>query len=372
MDVTISDVAAYADVSIRTVSRVLNRSTKVNAQTRERVEAAIQALGFRPSARARGLATGQSFLIGMVHNDLNALVLDTVQRGMVREATRRGYEIVIHPTHTPPEGAVNDVLEFINRSRVDGLVVLSPVSTVEGLPQALAEAEVPAVALSPTELKGYTGVVVSGERAAAAAVARHLLELGHTRIALISGPSAAFSARERRAGFVSALLERGCGLTGEAEGDYSFNSGAAAADRLLSLDPRPTAIFAANDVMAAGVLKAAAARNIAIPQDLSVVGFDGSILAEMLTPSLTTVHRPMGDMAQLATAWLINMVERQEAPEQPIFHQNLTVVPGASSALAPCASDILKPSRTGPPGNDQGTQDTGTVFKGRRQDKLTP
>ena len=335
MDVTISDVATYAGVSIRTVSRVLNRSPKVNAQTREQVEEAIRALGFRPSARARGLATGQSFLIGMVHNDQNALVLDTVQRGMVREATRRGYEIVIHPTHTHADGAVNDVLEFINRSRVDGLVVLSPVSTLEGLPQALSALGVPAVALSSTELKGFTGVVVSDERAAAAAVARHLMELGHTRIALASGPAAAHSARERRAGFVSALLDRGCGLTGEAEGDYSFNSGAAAADRLLALDPRPTAIFAANDVMAAGVLKAAAARAIAVPQALSVVGFDGSILAEMLTPSLTTVHRPMGDMAQLATAWLINMAERREPPASPVFHQHLTLVPGASSARAP-------------------------------------
>lgn len=335
MDVTISDVATYAGVSIRTVSRVLNRSPKVNAQTREQVEEAILALGFRPSARARGLATGQSFLIGMVHNDQNALVLDTVQRGMVREATRRGYEIVIHPTHTHADGAVNDVLEFINRSRVDGLVVLSPVSTLEGLPQALSALGVPAVALSSTELKGFTGVVVSDERAAAAAVARHLVELGHTRIALVSGPAAAHSARERRAGFVSALLDRGCGLTGEAEGDYSFNSGAAAADRLLALDPRPTAIFAANDVMAAGVLKAAAARGIAVPHALSVVGFDGSILAEMLTPSLTTVHRPMGDMAQLATTWLINMAERRELPANPVFHQHLTLVPGASSARAP-------------------------------------
>ncbi|MBP7339785.1 LacI family DNA-binding transcriptional regulator [Niveispirillum sp.] len=335
MDVTISDVAEYAGVSIRTVSRVLNRSPKVNAQTREQVEAAIKTLGFRPSARARGLATGQSFLIGMVHNDRNALVLDEVQRGMVREATRRGYEIVIHPTHTPTEGAVDDVLEFINRSRVDGLVVLSPVSTIDGLPQALAAAGVPAVALSPTALSGYTGLVIFDERAAAADVARHLVALGHTRIALVSGPATAHSARERRTGFISALLERGCTLLGEEEGDYGFNSGALAAARLLNLNPRPTAIFAANDVMAAGVLKAAAARGIAVPRDLSVVGFDGSILAEMLTPSLTTVHRPMGDMAQLATVWLINMAERGEAPVQPVFHQHLTLVPGASSAAAP-------------------------------------
>ncbi|MFV3131568.1 LacI family DNA-binding transcriptional regulator [Niveispirillum sp. KHB5.9] len=335
MDITINDVAERAGVSIRTVSRVLNRSTKVNALTQERVEAAIEALGFRPSARARGLATGRSFLIGMVHNDHNALVLDSVQRGMVREATRRGYEIVIHPTPTADESSIHDVLDFVGRSRVDGLVVLSPVSTVAGLPEALSAAKVPAMALSPTKLKGFAGILVPDERSAAAEVARHLIDLGHTRIALVSGPANAHSARERRSGFVSALLKAGHGLTGEVEGDYGFNSGVVAAHRLLAMDPAPTAIFAANDVMAAGVLKAAAARGITVPRDLSVVGFDGSVLAEMLTPALTTVHRPLGDMAQLATTWLINMIEDLDPPVERELHQPLTLVVGESSGPAP-------------------------------------
>lgn len=333
MDITINDVAERAGVSIRTVSRVLNRSTKVNALTRERVEEAIAALGFRPSARARGLATGRSFLIGMVHNDQNALVLDAVQRGMVHEATRRGYEIVIHPAPAGHQGPVENVLDFVGRSRVDGVVVLSPVSTVAGLPEALAAADVPAIALSPTPLTGFAGFLVSNERAGAADVARHLVGLGHRRIALVSGPSSARSAQERRAGFVAALMEAGCGLVGEVEGDYGFASGVAAAERLLTLDPMPTAIFAANDIMAAGVLKAAAARGIAVPQDLSVVGFDGSVLAQMLTPALTTVHRPLGEMAQLATAWLINMIE--DMPTETELHRTLTLVPGESSGPAP-------------------------------------
>lgn len=333
MDITINDVAERAGVSIRTVSRVLNRSTKVNALTRERVEEAIADLGFRPSARARGLATGRSFLIGMVHNDQNALVLDAVQRGMVHEATRRGYEIVIHPAPAGPLGPIENVLDFIGRSRVDGVVVLSPVSTVPGLPEALSAAGVPAIALSPTPLHGFAGFLVSDERIAAADVARYLVGLGHRRIALVSGPSAARSAQERRAGFVAALMEAGCGLIGEVEGDYGFASGVAAAERLLSRDPMPTAIFAANDIMAAGVLKAAAARGIAVPQELSVVGFDGSVLAQMLTPALTTVHRPLGEMAQLATAWLISMIEGM--PTQTELHRALTLVPGESSGPAP-------------------------------------
>ena len=122
---TIHDVAEAAGVSIRTVSRVLNRSPRVNAETRARIEAAIAQLGFSPSARARGLATGRSYLIGLIHNDRNALVLESVQRGVVEEATARGYELVVHPTPTGDDGSVADTLDFVQRSRVDGLVVIA-------------------------------------------------------------------------------------------------------------------------------------------------------------------------------------------------------------------------------------------------------
>ncbi len=124
MTATIADVAARAGVSIRTVSRVLNRSPLVNAATREQVEGAITALAFRPSARARGLATGRSFLLGLVHNDRNALVLDPLQRGIVGAAAARGYELVVHPVAAGQGDPVADVLDFAGRSRIDGIVVV--------------------------------------------------------------------------------------------------------------------------------------------------------------------------------------------------------------------------------------------------------
>jgi LacI family transcriptional regulator len=332
-DITISDIAARTGVSIRTVSRVLNRSPKVNAATRERVEAVIAELGFHPSARARGLATGRSYLIGMVHNDRNALVLDTVQRGAVGEASRCGYELVVHPTPTGSDGTVEDVVDFVKRSRVDGLLVLPPVSGVEGLADVLQALAVPAIALSSVPIEGFPAMLLSDERGAAAAVAHHLIALGHRRVAFISGPANVHSASERRAGFVKALADEGCGLVGEAEGDYGFDSGVAAATRLLAMDPAPSAIFAANDVMAAGVLKAAAARGLAVPADLSVVGFDGSILARMLTPALTTVHRPLGEMAVQATACLIDMIEG--IPHETEMRSTLRLVEAESSGPAP-------------------------------------
>ncbi|WP_420143073.1 LacI family DNA-binding transcriptional regulator [Sphingobium sp.] len=335
---TINDVAALAGVSIRTVSRVLNHSPKVNDDTRTRIQDAIDRLNFRPSLRARALAKGRSFLIGLVHNDRNALVLDSVQRGIVREATRRGYEVIGHSVPMGDPGAAEDVLGFARRARVDGLVVMPPVSDMAGLPAALARDHVPAVAISAVPIEGYGAVLLSQERQAAGDVARHLLALGHRRIAMITGPQDMISAIERRDGFVDALADAGLAPVAEAEGDYSLASGVLAAQALLAASPAPTAIFAANDIMAAGVLKVAAEHGVAVPAALSVVGFDGSILAEMLTPSLTTVSRPFGDMAEMATRQLIAMIEGQmvagQAPAD-IASPALSLIPAQSSG--PCA-----------------------------------
>lgn len=330
---TISDVAELAGVSIRTVSRVLNNSPRVSDDTRDRIQNAIARLNFRPSLRARALAKGQSFLIGIVHNDRNALVLDTVQRGVGREATRRGYEVICHSTPFDGMEAITDVLAFARRSRIDGLIVLPPVSGIAGLPQSLRVEHIPCAAVSAIAIEGYDDVVLSREGDAAGAVARYLMGLGHRRIAMITGPQSMISAIERRRGFSEALAQCNVPLHGEIEGDYGLASGIEAADRLLSMAPPPTAIFAANDIMAAGVLKVASERGIPVPRGLSVVGFDGSLLAEMLTPSLTTVARPFGEMAEIATRHLIAIIENQDMGR--LVPPPLTLVEARSTARPP-------------------------------------
>lgn len=329
-DVTIDDVALAAGVSIRTVSRVLNKSTKVNIDTRARVEAAVAELGFRPSLRARGLATGRSFLVGVLHDEHNALLLADVLRGAAREASRRGYEVIVHPMDE--DDPLGDAVDFVQRSRVDGLLVMAPVSGLEGLADGLGEAGILACALSAITLQGYASTIIYDERGGAAQAARHLVELGHRRIALVAGPNL-ISAHERRGGFVDGLHEAGLELAGEAQGDYGFESGVAAGEQLLRLDPRPTAIFAASDVMAAGVLKAAANLGVAVPGALSVVGFDGSMLAPMLTPALTAVFRPMGDIAEAGASQLIDLVEG--VPAARSFNTAIRVIPSESSGPAP-------------------------------------
>ncbi|TCM16110.1 LacI family transcriptional regulator [Novosphingobium sp. PhB165] len=330
---TIADVAEAAKTSIRTVSRVLNDSPKVNEETRERVKRAIALLNFRPSPRARALAMGRSLLIGMLHNDRNALVLDTVQRGIGGEATRRGYELITHSVDLGGDEAIADVLAFARRTRIDGLVVLPPVSGIIGLPEALKAENIHAVAVSAVHLDGYPAVVLSHERKAAGDVAKYLIELGHDNIALINGPQDMISARERRSGFLEALDASGITPAMEVEGDYTLASGRAAAEEILSRTSLPTAVFAANDIMAAGVLKIAAEKGIRVPDDLSVVGFDGSVLAEMLIPSLSTVSRPFGKMAELATSHLLNLIEGKplKTDSPPL---GLTLLPSRSSGPA--------------------------------------
>ncbi len=332
---TIGDVALATGVSIRTVSRVLNDSPKVSAETRQLVQGAIARLGFQPSLRARALASGRSFLIGFVQGDANAHVLGVLQRGVVEVCSQVGYELLVHPADTEAPEVAEEIAAFVRRSRVDGLILLSPVSENPAIPVALATLGVPAVGLAAIRVPGYASMLVSDEVSAARRMTEHLIGMGHRRIAMITGPLRFHSARERKAGFLQAMaaagLEAGDGHV--VEGDYGFAGGTAAAERLLDLPERPTAIFASNDIMAAAVLKAAAARGLEAPRDLSVAGFDDSDIAVMVSPSLTTIRRPLRDMAAGAASRLLSLIAGDApGPDQRV---ELTLVTRASTAPPP-------------------------------------
>lgn len=333
--VTISDVAYATGVSIRTVSRVLNDSPKVSAETREMVQGAISRLGFQPSLRARALASGRSFLIGFVQGDSNAHVIGVLQRGVVEVCSTAGYELLVHPVDAEAPDVSEAIAAFVRRSRVDGLLLLSPISENPTIPAALKALDVPSVALAALRVPGYPSMLVSDEFSAARRMTEHLIGLGHRRIAMVTGPLRYLSARERKAGFLEAMAAAGLEARPElvVEGDYGFDSGAAAAQRLLSLDERPTAIFASNDIMAAAVLKTAADRGLQAPRDLSVAGFDDSDIATMITPSLTTIRRPLHAMARTAASQLLSLIAGDRpGPDQRV---ELTVVVRASTASPP-------------------------------------
>jgi LacI family transcriptional regulator len=326
--VTISDVAEAARVSIRTVSRVINNSTLVNKETREAVQAVIKRLGFTPSSRARALASGRSGLIGVVQDDPNALVLNDFQRGIVETCSERGFELVVHPSKFSSSRLVDDVVQFVRRSRVDGLIVLSPISEIAAIPTALTQLGVPIVGLASVRIPTYPAMIVSSERKATAEVAEHFAALGHRRVALITGPRAYYSATEREQGFRTGLDRHGITLSQECvrEGDYGFASGIRCAAELFDLPVPPTAIFASNDIMAAGALKEAHKRNLTVPGHVSIAGFDDSLIASMISPALTSIRRPLLDMARQATERLLLMISNGRVDRYADINAELTLV----------------------------------------------
>lgn len=318
MAVTIDDVAKAAGVSIRTVSRVLNDSPKVGDDTRLAVQAIIKDLGYSPSSRARALASGRSYLIAVVQDDPNAHVIGVLQRGIVEVCSQHGYELVVHPVSFDDPDVAQDIERFVHRSRVDGLIVLPPTSEIAAIPERLSALGVPAVGIASIAVSPYPSMLISQERAASAELARHLLDLGHRRIAMIEGPPHFRSAQERKTGFLSALTASGLPLeVALRPGDYGFESGLAAAESLLALERPPTAIFACNDTMAAAVVKTAREAGVSMPDQLSVAGFDDADLASMISPSLTTIRRPLRDMAKTATEQLLTMIHERTSTMPP-------------------------------------------------------
>lgn len=309
---TISDVARLAGVSKKTVSRVINNSPKVDSTTRENVLKVISTLNYVPSPQARGLAARRSFLIGLVYDNPDPLYIDAIQRGILKVCGPAGYELVVHPCDIRREGFLEDILRFVSRSHVDGVIILPPVSELNHVSQAIHDAGCPYVRLAAAAITDESRrIVVSDERAAVRKLVEYLIELGHRRIGFISGPAGYLSARERFEGFSEAHRKHGIAFDPELkiEGAYSFDSGKLCTQKLLSLKNPPTAIFASNDDMAAGAIHIAVEMGFRVPETLSIAGFDDSRIASLILPTLTTIRRPVTQMSSLATGKLINAID---------------------------------------------------------------
>jgi LacI family transcriptional regulator len=304
---TINDIARLASVSKKTVSRVINQSPFVKSETRAKIDAVIQKIGYQPDPQARGLAFRRSFLIGLVYDNPNAQYIVNIQDGALDALRGSGFELVVHPCDRRSEDFIPGVRRFVERQKLHGVILLPPVSENQELTQALQELDCAYVRVASVKLDTSAHLVASNDREATAEVGKYLESLGHQVIGLVAGPSQYRSAHERQGGFLSALQQRGVKLAPEyiVEGNYTFDSGVVCAEALLARSPRPTAIFACNDEMAAGVFKAAYRLGLRIPEDLSVVGFDDSPLASRLWPSLTTVRLPIRDMGRLAASKLL-------------------------------------------------------------------
>jgi LacI family transcriptional regulator len=306
---TIRDVAVRAGVSHMTVSRVINDNTGVSASTRERVLDAIEELGYVPSSIARGLSWNRTRSLGVVTDDISDFSFGQIVAGAEAEARRRGYFLIIGSVERGADE--DDYVRLMLERRVEGFILVRPSVpfTSEHL-EAVRQARVPLILVGMSHVPGVA-IVESDNSGGGYKATRHLLELGHRRIATIVGPAAWSSAKERLEGYRRALGEFAISPDVQLEeraDDWGVEAGQAAADRLLARRQKFTALFAHNDLIALAAIARLRQAGLRVPDDVSVVGFDDVPVAAVVDPPLTTVHQATHEKGALAAGLLLDHV----------------------------------------------------------------
>jgi len=300
---TIQEVAKRAGVSVKTVSRVMNDHENVSAETRARVYEAMQALGYRPSEAARQLRSQTSTNVGLLLGDPASGYQGRFHQALLAACLQAGRYLCVELFDAPGPGWQDRVLLLLERTGIGDMILLPPLCDFLPLKTLLREHGVRLALISPASPDPLSPAILMDDRAAAAEITGMLLDQGHRRIGHITGDPDHAASGLRRNGFIDAFLSRGQPRPEPsliAEGNFLFKKGSAAAEALLALPNRPTAIFAANDDTAAAVCMVAHRLGLRIPEDLSVVGFDDSPIASEIWPSLTTVRQPFAAMAASA------------------------------------------------------------------------
>jgi LacI family transcriptional regulator, galactose operon repressor len=320
---TIQQLAAKSGVSVATVSRALNGSPEVSEATRHRILELAHELDYTPSAAARTLVSRRSHVVGVIldtgpgHPDLLHPFFQEVLVGLKHGAGRLGYDLLLFASEEPGNGfgGTHSYLRRTGHHGVDGAVVLGFDGRDSEI-EKLAASELPCIVVDADLGGPRTGVVMSENRQGAALAVRHLHELGHERIATITGLLATLPGADRLAGYRDELAALGLepGEEYVVEGDFYDESGYRGTRRLLELDEPPTAIFAASDLMAAGALRAANELGVRVPEDLAIVGFDDIGLASLIQPQLTTVRQDMHALGEAAANGLARMIDDPESP----------------------------------------------------------
>lgn len=327
---TIEDVASLAGVSIKTVSRVTNREPNVRATTREKVEQAIAKLEYQPNTSARNLASHRAHLLVLVYDDPSAYEMPSagyiirMQEGALRACRPEGFELLINPCDWRNSNVGTKLQEQIGQVRPAGIIIAAPLSNMPAIVDAVAATNTPYVRISTGTGNGKTYEVATNDRDISAEMTCYLASLGHKRIAFIKGDRTHKAVGNRFAGYKDGLKQSDLPYAKElvVAGDNSIGSGERCAEQLLQLERRPTAIFSANDDMAAGVVRVATRLGIRIPEDLSVAGCDDISLAQQIFPSLTTIRQPLRNMTEAASRALID--GSRGAPHDP----GLETIPG--------------------------------------------
>jgi LacI family transcriptional regulator len=349
---TIQQLAAKSGVSVATVSRALNGSPEVSDATRERILELAREFDYTPSAAARTLVSRRSHVVGVIldtgpgHPDLLHPFFQEVLVGLKHGAGSLGYDLLLFASEEPGNGfgGTHSYLRRAGHHGVDGVVVMG-YDPNDAEMQKLVASGLPCITVDADPGEPHCGYVMSENREGAAEAVRHLHELGHTRIATITGPQRTSPGAARLDGYRDELQRLGLELRREyiVDGDFYDHSGYRGTQRLLDLPEPPTALFAASDLMAAGALRAASELGVHVPEELAVVGFDDIAIAGLIQPSLTTVRQEMHAIGEAAAEGLSQMIDdpetrpvRRTVPTQLVVRSS-TVVNGAprERTLAP-------------------------------------
>ena len=305
----------------------MNDEPGVRAETRVRVREAMASLNYQPSLPARSLAGRRSNLIGLVYENPSANYVFDVQNGAVARCRAANLRLFVLSCNDLADRSISEVLAMVEQTHVDGLVLTPPLSANHDLIAALDERAVRFVRIAPDGFAHGSPKVEMDDEVAAWEMTNHLLGLGHRRIACIAGHPDHYSTHLRLRGFRRALAEQGLDADRARveQGLNTVQSGVATGRRLLVGDGRPSAVFASNDDMAAGVLLVAHELGISVPHQLSVAGFDDSQIASIVWPTLTTIHQPSSEMASAATDMLIRLIRGQEVEAVTLLAHELVI-----------------------------------------------
>ncbi|MCC6805116.1 MAG: LacI family DNA-binding transcriptional regulator [Anaerolineae bacterium] len=336
MSSTIFDVAKRANVSIGTVSRVLNKRDRVRPETRERVLLAIQELDYHSNALAQGLASQQTDTIGLVIPQVNDPFYFGIVRGIEDTVTTAGYSLLIasQPHHT----SENHYMRLFRRGHVDALI-LTAVDVFPNELQEMMKGGLPVILVQQDAGK-HVSAVQADNYGGACALTEHLLEHGYRRIAYITGTDHTPDNQERMRGIRDTLAAHGLTLPQELvfRGDYLRGSGSEAMRQILDLPERPDAVFAGNDQMAADAIVAAQERGLRVPGDIAVVGFDDVPLASYVSPSLTTVRQPIYEQGVYAARTALDMLKSDG--KQPPLSPPRIILPTTLVIRRSCGCEV--------------------------------
>ncbi|GHE95365.1 LacI family DNA-binding transcriptional regulator [Thalassotalea profundi] len=315
MKATINDVAKQAGVSIKTVSRVMNNEPSVRQPTREKVMAVVEALNYQPNLAARNLAGSKAYSIAFIYDNPNAYYVIDMQNGILQACKKLGFELLIHPCSAKSDDLLESITNMIKHSRIAGLILTPPFSENPEFVQHLLALDVDIVRIMSGNEKpdDLAPCIMINDFEASLCITQHLIDLGHKDIGFIAGEAEHMSTVERLKGYKQALKNNDIPIDEQliVQGTYSFESGVNGAKHLLTSSRKPSAIFSCNDEIAAGALFASRLMGVAIPEELSITGFENSPFSRQTWPRLTTADQPTLQIAENAANLLIATSRKQ-------------------------------------------------------------